>query len=91
MHTVYKNAHRETTQWDDAQRKLGNLPPLPPEPVAEKYAPEAEETTANKVDRAQTVDELEELEVVHKTASLSCTPAVARARLAAIRACKTKR
>ena len=30
MHTVYRNATRETTEWDDAQRRLGNLPALPP-------------------------------------------------------------
>jgi hypothetical protein len=38
MHTVYKNAHRETTEWDDAQRRLGNLPALPPLEKAAAWA-----------------------------------------------------
>lgn len=63
MHNVYRSAHRETTQWDDAQRKLGNLPPLPPEHKPEKFAPEADLTTADKVVGARTEKELEDLEV----------------------------
>lgn len=27
-HTVYRKAEGETTEWDDLQRKFGNLPPL---------------------------------------------------------------
>ena len=42
MHTVYRNAKREETEWDAAQRRLGNLPPLPPEWVPPPWAPAAE-------------------------------------------------
>ena len=42
MHTVYRNARREETEWDAAQRRLGNLPPLPPEWVPPPWAPAAE-------------------------------------------------
>lgn len=75
MHTVYRNAHRETTQWDDAQRKLGNLPPLPPEEKPEKYAPEREPTTADRVAEANTAEELEDLEVSGKSRPFDKTSA----------------
>ena len=42
MHTVYRNAKRETTEWDDAQRRIGNLPPLPAEELPEAWAPKDE-------------------------------------------------
>ena len=42
MHTVYRNAKREETEWDAAQRRLGNLPPLPPEWVPPPWAPASE-------------------------------------------------
>ena len=42
MHTVYRNAKREETEWDAAQRRLGNLPPLPPDWVPPPWAPAAE-------------------------------------------------
>ncbi|KAF5763930.1 hypothetical protein HanRHA438_Chr15g0698251 [Helianthus annuus] len=29
-HFVYKDVEGSSTQWDDIQRKLGNLPPKPP-------------------------------------------------------------
>lgn len=61
--TVYKNAHRETTQWDDAQRALGNFRELPPEFKPDKYSPEAEITTAGKIMGAERVELLEGLEV----------------------------
>jgi hypothetical protein len=31
-HSVYKGPEGETTQWDDIQRKLGNLPEKVPRP-----------------------------------------------------------
>ncbi|PNW82735.1 hypothetical protein CHLRE_06g291900v5 [Chlamydomonas reinhardtii] len=42
-HTVYKGPEGETTQWDDIQRKMGNLPPKAPVWKPDKYAPEVEE------------------------------------------------
>lgn len=40
-HTVYKGPEGETTQWDDIQRRLGNLPPKPEVWKPEAYRPEA--------------------------------------------------
>lgn len=42
-HTIYKGPEGETTQWEDIQRRLGNLPPKAPVWKPEKYTPEAEE------------------------------------------------
>jgi len=39
-HTVYRQrGPRETTEWEDSQRALGNLPPLPKEEAPDKWAP----------------------------------------------------
>ena len=40
--TVYKNHIPETTEWDDIQRKLGNLSPLPEQPKPAPFEPKAE-------------------------------------------------
>jgi hypothetical protein len=49
MHSVYRNAKREETEWDAAQRRLGNLPPLPPEFEPEAWSPAAEPCSAHRV------------------------------------------
>lgn len=42
-HTIYKGPEGETTQWEDIQRRLGNLPPAPPKWKPPAYTPEAEQ------------------------------------------------
>ena len=61
-HTVYTNAHRETTLWDDAQRKHGNLPPLPPEWKPEVFSPATEQSAEQRLAAASTAEELQQLE-----------------------------
>ncbi|GIL62025.1 hypothetical protein Vafri_16344 [Volvox africanus] len=41
-HTVYKGPEGETTQWEDIQRRLGNLPPKAPVWKPDPYTPEVE-------------------------------------------------
>ncbi|KAK8552300.1 hypothetical protein V6N13_120712 [Hibiscus sabdariffa] len=59
-HFVYKDVEGASTQWDDIQRKLGNLPPKPPpfEP-----APDPDSACKDKswIDQ-KTEEELEDLE-----------------------------
>lgn len=38
-HTVYKGPEGETTQWEDIQRRLGNLGPKAPVWMPEAYKP----------------------------------------------------
>ena len=38
-HTVYKRPEGETTQWEDLQRKFGNLPPKEPVHKPEAFVP----------------------------------------------------
>lgn len=47
-HTVYKGPEGETTQWDDIQRKLGNLPPKEPVWKPDAYQPEPEAPPRDK-------------------------------------------
>lgn len=63
-HTVYKGREGESTQWEDIQRKLGNLPPKPPAWKPEKYAPE-EEVAKNSTDHIDSAyaTELEGMEL----------------------------
>lgn len=42
-HTIYKGPPGETTQWEDIQRKMGNLPPKEPVFKPEKFTPEQDE------------------------------------------------
>lgn len=40
--TVYERVEGETTQWEDLQRKFGNLPPKEPVQKAAPFAPAQE-------------------------------------------------
>jgi len=61
-HTVYKGPEGQTTQWDDIQRKMGNLPAKEPVKKADPFTPEREDTKNKKWIDGKAVDELEELE-----------------------------
>jgi hypothetical protein len=41
-HFVYKDVEGASTQWDDIQRKLGNLPPKPPAFKPDAFTPESD-------------------------------------------------
>lgn len=64
-HHVYKDVVGASTQWDDIQRKLGNLPPKPPTFKPPAFAPAEDEDLKPKgkawIDQ-KTEDELEDLE-----------------------------
>ncbi|KAI3452544.1 hypothetical protein Pfo_009208 [Paulownia fortunei] len=64
-HFVYKDVEGASTQWDDIQRKLGNLPPKPPPFKPAPFAP-AEDEDSKPKDKAwideKTEEELEDLE-----------------------------
>ena len=66
-HTVYTGQEGETTEWEDLQRKHGNLPPKEPAWKPEAYAPNADDDGAPaKKDEAwvdaKREDELSDLE-----------------------------
>ncbi|XP_057983301.1 uncharacterized protein LOC131168109 [Malania oleifera] len=64
-HFVYKDVEGASTQWDDIQRKLGNLPPKPPPFKPPSFTPAPDEDSRSK-DKSwidgKTEDELEDLE-----------------------------
>ncbi|KAF2538712.1 hypothetical protein F2Q68_00022785 [Brassica cretica] len=64
-HFVYKDVEGTSTQWDDIQRKLGNLPEKAPAFKPPAYTPAQDEASAPK-DKAwfdgKTEEELEDLE-----------------------------
>ncbi|DBA75401.1 hypothetical protein WJX77_002145 [Trebouxia sp. C0004] len=60
-HTVYKGPEGQTTQWDDIQRKMGNLPAKEPVKKADPFTPEREDTKNKNWIDGKAVDELEEL------------------------------
>lgn len=64
-HFVYKDLEGASTQWDDIQRKLGNLPPKPPAFKPPSFTP-AEDPDSKPKDKAwvddKTEEELEDLE-----------------------------
>ncbi|KAA8548209.1 hypothetical protein F0562_004530 [Nyssa sinensis] len=64
-HFVYKDVEGASTQWDDIQRKLGNLPPKPPAFKPSPFTP-AEDEDSKPRDKAwiddKTEEELEDLE-----------------------------
>lgn len=64
-HFVYKDLEGASTQWDDIQRKLGNLPPKPPAFKPPPFTP-AEDEESKAKDKSwingKTEEELEDLE-----------------------------
>ncbi|THG23020.1 hypothetical protein TEA_008443 [Camellia sinensis var. sinensis] len=64
-HFVYKDVEGASTQWDDIQRKLGNLPPKPPAFKPPSFTPAEDEDSKHK-DEAwiddRTEEQLEDLE-----------------------------
>ncbi|XXG45051.1 hypothetical protein AAC387_Pa02g0237 [Persea americana] len=64
-HFVYKDVEGTTTEWDDIQRKLGNLPPKPAPFKPPAFSPSPDESSKPK-DKAwideKTEEELEDLE-----------------------------
>lgn len=64
-HFVYKDVEGASTQWDDIQRKLGNLPPKPPAFKPPQFTPATDESSIPKdkswIDE-KTEEELEELQ-----------------------------
>ncbi|THG02491.1 hypothetical protein TEA_022461 [Camellia sinensis var. sinensis] len=64
-HFVYKDVEGASTQWDDIQRKLGNLPPKPPAFKSPSFTPAEDEDSKHK-DKAwiddRTEEQLEDLE-----------------------------
>ncbi|KAL7609123.1 uncharacterized protein LOC111893525 [Lactuca sativa] len=64
-HFVYKDVEGASTQWDDIQRKLGNLPPKPPAFKPDPFTPAEDEDSKPKdknwIDN-KTEEELEDLE-----------------------------
>lgn len=64
-HFVYKDVEGTTTQWDDIQRKLGNLPPKPAPFKPPPFSPSPDESSRPKdkswIDE-KTEEELEDLE-----------------------------
>ncbi|KAI8030096.1 Signal peptide peptidase [Camellia lanceoleosa] len=47
-HFVYKDVEGASTQWDDIQRKLGNLPPKPPAFKPPSFKPAENEDSKHK-------------------------------------------
>ena len=62
-HTVYKRPEGETTQWEDLQRKFGNLPPKEPVQKPEAFKP-APDTNKDRqlLDNDDDIDALENAE-----------------------------
>lgn len=62
--TVYEKMGPEgqTTQWEDIQRKMGNLPPKEPIPKADPWAPEEEKQKDRAWLDSKGEEELEELD-----------------------------
>ncbi|KAJ0692676.1 hypothetical protein HanPI659440_Chr15g0588691 [Helianthus annuus] len=61
-HFVYKDVEGSSTQWDDIQRELGNLPPKPPAFKPDPFTPAQDEPkNKNWIDH-KTQEELEDLE-----------------------------
>ncbi|KAI3813095.1 hypothetical protein L1987_17811 [Smallanthus sonchifolius] len=64
-HFVYKDVEGSSTQWDDIQRKLGNLPPKPPAFKPDPFTPAEDENSKPKdknwIDH-KTEEQLEDLE-----------------------------
>ncbi|XP_009621807.1 uncharacterized protein [Nicotiana tomentosiformis] len=61
-HFMYKDVEGASTQWDDIQRKLGNLPPKPPAFKRPPFTPETCKPKDKNWIGDKTQDELDELE-----------------------------
>jgi len=61
-HTTYKGPEGESTQWEDIQRKLGNLAPKAPVWKPDAYAPEEEAPKGEALLKDKDADELSDLE-----------------------------
>ncbi|KAF9607273.1 hypothetical protein IFM89_033480 [Coptis chinensis] len=61
-HFVYKDLEGTSTQWDDIQTKLGNLPPKPPVFKPPTFTPEDSKPKDKSWIHNKTEDELEDLE-----------------------------
>ena len=61
-HTVYQTQDGESTEWDDIQRKLGNLPPKPDKWKPPPFEPADEEAKGQERIEQKDVHELEDLE-----------------------------
>jgi hypothetical protein len=60
-----RDAEGTSTQWDDIQRKLGNLPEKPPPKPTPGWVPESDQENAPKNAewlQGKSIDELEDLE-----------------------------
>ncbi|KAJ0450682.1 hypothetical protein HanHA300_Chr15g0559001 [Helianthus annuus] len=61
-HFVYKDVEGSSTQWDDIQRKLGNLPPKPPVFKPDPFTPAQDQhSKPNSIDHI-TQEDLEDFE-----------------------------
>lgn len=61
-HFVYKDVEGTSTQWDDIQRKLGNLPAKAPAFKPPAYTPEQDDPKDHAWFDKMTEEELEDLE-----------------------------
>lgn len=65
-HFVYKDVEGASTQWDDIQRKLGNLPAKPPPFKPPPFTPAEDEDSSKPKDKAwidkKSAEELEDIE-----------------------------
>ena len=62
-HTVYKKPDGETTQWEDLQRKFGNLPPKEPVQKPEAFVPAQDKSNDRQLlDNDGDIDALENAE-----------------------------
>jgi hypothetical protein len=61
-HTVYKGPEGETTQWEDIQRKLGNLPAKEPVWKPEAFKPAQAPTKDADLISGKEADELSDME-----------------------------
>lgn len=60
-HTTYQGGEGETTQWEDLQRKFGNLPPKEPVEKPPTFAPAKAEAKDAEWLHGKDEDELEAL------------------------------
>lgn len=62
-HTIYKRPEGETTQWEDLQRKFGNLAPKEPVKKADPFTPAGDEQMQyDRLDQADKPEALEDME-----------------------------